>query len=246
MNELALIFDRLGIRTADVLAAAGTKWNFLPFTPGLVGGHCIGVDPYYLTTKAEQLGYQPEVILAGRRINDRMGEHIATTLVKLLIDAGHPRQRRARRRARAHLQGERLRPAQQPRAGHHPELREYGIEALVHDPLASPDEAMAEYGVTLRPLEELTGPRRSRPRGAAPGLSRRTLEQVTGLGPRWRCAHRRQVRHLAAVAARAHHRLEPLIAHPIGIRRSKVSTSARSKTSGSSRVAPGAWRPMAG
>ncbi len=87
MNELALICDRLGIRTADVLAAAGTKWNFLPFSPGLVGGHCIGVDPYYLTTKAEQLGYQPEVILAGRRINNRMGEHIATTLVKLLIEA---------------------------------------------------------------------------------------------------------------------------------------------------------------
>ena len=88
MNELALICGRLGIRTADVLAAAGTKWNFLPFTPGLVGGHCIGVDPYYLTTKAEQLGYQPEVILAGRRINNRMSEHIATTLVKLLIASG--------------------------------------------------------------------------------------------------------------------------------------------------------------
>ncbi len=90
MNEIALICDRLGIRTADVLAAAGTKWNFLPFTPGLVGGHCIGVDPYYLTTRAEQLGYQPEVILAGRRTNNRMGEHIAGKLVKMLINAGLP------------------------------------------------------------------------------------------------------------------------------------------------------------
>ncbi len=87
VNELALIFDRMGIRTADVLAAAGTKWNFLKFKPGLVGGHCIGVDPYYLTTKAQQLGYQPEVILAGRRINNNMGPYVAQRLVKLLIHA---------------------------------------------------------------------------------------------------------------------------------------------------------------
>src|SRR6516225_7622684 len=87
MNELAIIFDRLGIRTSDVLAAAGTKWNFLRFRPGLVGGHCIGVDPYYLTMKAQQLGYQPEVILAGRRINNNMGPYVAQRLVKLLIEA---------------------------------------------------------------------------------------------------------------------------------------------------------------
>ena len=87
MNELAIIFDRMGIRTADVLAAAGTKWNFLKFRPGLVGGHCIGVDPYYLTMKAQQLGYQPEVILAGRRINNNMGPFVAQRLVKLLIEA---------------------------------------------------------------------------------------------------------------------------------------------------------------
>ncbi len=87
MNELALIFGRMGIPTRDVLAAAGTKWNFLPFTPGLVGGHCIGVDPYYLTYKAEQIGYHPQVILAGRRINDGMGKHVAEQTVKKLIVA---------------------------------------------------------------------------------------------------------------------------------------------------------------
>src|SRR5204862_4893900 len=88
MNELAIIFDRMNIRTADVLEAAGTKWNFLKFRPGLVGGHCIGVDPYYLTMKAQQLGYQPEVMLAGRRINDNMGPYVAQRLVKMLIGQG--------------------------------------------------------------------------------------------------------------------------------------------------------------
>ena len=90
MNELSLIFDRLGIPTRDVLAAAGTKWNFLPFTPGLVGGHCIGVDPYYLTAKAEAVGYHPQVILAGRRINDAMGAHVARRTLKLLAGCGKP------------------------------------------------------------------------------------------------------------------------------------------------------------
>ena len=118
MNELALIFDRLGIRTHDVLAAAATKWNFLPFTPGLVGGHCIGVDPYYLTAKAERLGYHPEVILAGRRINDGMGGFVAQKLVKLLIAERGAGATGAGGRARPHLQGERARPAQQPRARH--------------------------------------------------------------------------------------------------------------------------------
>ena len=113
MNELALIFDRLGIDTADVLQAAGTKWNFLPFRPGLVGGHCIGVDPYYLTHKAEKLGYHPQVILAGRRINDSMGKYIAEQTVKRMI------QRRLSRSRAAHVivlgpdvQGELPRPAQ--------------------------------------------------------------------------------------------------------------------------------------
>ena len=156
MNEIALICGRLGIRTADVLAAAGTKWNFLPFTPGLVGGHCIGVDPYYLTTKAEQLGYQPEVILAGRRINDRMGEHIATTLVKMLI-ASDIRVNGARIGVLGLTFKENVPDLRNSRV---PDitttLKEYGIDALVHDPLASPAEAMEEYGIVLRPLEELT------------------------------------------------------------------------------------------
>jgi UDP-N-acetyl-D-galactosamine dehydrogenase len=93
MNELAVIFDRLGIRTIDVLEAAGTKWNFLPFRPGLVGGHCIGVDPYYLTMKAQQVGYQPEVILAGRRINNNVAPFLATKMTKLLIESNIPVKR---------------------------------------------------------------------------------------------------------------------------------------------------------
>jgi UDP-N-acetyl-D-galactosamine dehydrogenase len=90
MNELSLIFHKLGIDTLEVLQAAGTKWNFLPFRPGLVGGHCIGVDPYYLTHKAQELGYHPEVILAGRRINDSMARHVANETVKLMLRKGHP------------------------------------------------------------------------------------------------------------------------------------------------------------
>lgn len=155
MNEIALIFDRLGIRTADVLEAAGTKWNFLRFSPGLVGGHCIGVDPYYLTTKAEQLGYHPEVILAGRRINDRMGEHIAARLVKLLIEADRPIKG-----ARVGIMGltfkenvADLRNSRVPDILH--ELDQFGIRAMVHDPHASAVEARHEYGVELRPLEDL-------------------------------------------------------------------------------------------
>jgi UDP-N-acetyl-D-galactosamine dehydrogenase len=156
MNELALICGRLGIRTADVLEAARTKWNFLPFAPGLVGGHCIGVDPYYLTTKAEQLGYRPEVILAGRRINDGMGEHVATTLVKRLVRAGIEING-----ARVGVLGLTFKEnVPDLRNSRVPDiittLREYGIDALVHDPLASPVEAMDEYGLSLRPLEELT------------------------------------------------------------------------------------------
>jgi len=156
MNEIALIFDRIGIRTADVLAAAGTKWNFLHFSPGLVGGHCIGVDPYYLTTKAEQLGYHPEVILAGRRINDRMGEHIAARLVKLLIEADRPVKG-----ARVGVLGltfkenvADLRNSRVPDILR--ELEQFGIRALVHDPHAPASEALHEYDVNLSPLEALT------------------------------------------------------------------------------------------
>jgi UDP-N-acetyl-D-galactosamine dehydrogenase len=155
MNELALIFDRLGIRTKDVLEAAGTKWNFLNFSPGLVGGHCIGVDPYYLTRRAEAAGYHPEVILAGRRINDGMGGYIARKAVKLLAKGGTPPGG-----ARAGVLGltfkedvPDLRNSRVPDILS--ELSEFGIEALVHDPLADPREASEEYGVELVGREEL-------------------------------------------------------------------------------------------
>lgn len=156
MNELAIIFDRMGIRTADVLEAAGTKWNFLPFRPGLVGGHCIGVDPYYLTAKAESLGYHPEVILAGRRINDGMGAFTAQRLVKLLIEQDKPIKG-----ARVAILGltfkenvPDLRNSRVPDIVG--ELRQFGIEPLVHDPLADPDEAHEEYGLRLSSFDELT------------------------------------------------------------------------------------------
>ena len=153
MNELALIFDKLGIRTVDVLAAAGTKWNFLKFTPGLVGGHCIDVDPYYLTTKAEAAGYHPQVILAGRRINDGMGAYVAQRLVKMLIGQG-----KSIRGAKVGILGltfkenvPDLRNSRVPDIV--AELQDFGIEPLVHDPGADADEAMHEYGIPLVPLE---------------------------------------------------------------------------------------------
>jgi UDP-N-acetyl-D-galactosamine dehydrogenase len=155
MNELSLIFDRMGIRTADVLAAAGTKWNFLKFRPGLVGGHCIGVDPYYLTTKAQQLGYQPEVILAGRRVNDNMGRYIAQRLVKLLVNADVPV-----RGARVGVLGltfkenvNDIRNSKVPDIIR--ELAEFGITAIVHDPIANPKETHHEYGLELSSWSEL-------------------------------------------------------------------------------------------
>jgi UDP-N-acetyl-D-galactosamine dehydrogenase len=155
MNELAIIFARMGVRTTDVLAAAGTKWNFLKFKPGLVGGHCIGVDPYYLTMKAQQLGYQPEVILAGRRINNRMGAFIAQQTVKMLIDADRPVKG-----ARVGVLGltfkedcSDLRNSKVPDIL--TELRSFGIQPLVHDPIADPEHALEEYGVRLSRFEEL-------------------------------------------------------------------------------------------
>ena len=157
MNELAIIFDRLGIPTKEVLRAAGTKWNFLPFTPGLVGGHCIGVDPYYLTARAEAAGYYPQVILSGRRINDGMGGFIAQRLVKLLIAAERPVKG-----ARIGILGitfkedvPDLRNSRVPDIV--AELREFGITALVHDPLADPAEAKHEYAVELVSLERFAG-----------------------------------------------------------------------------------------
>jgi UDP-N-acetyl-D-galactosamine dehydrogenase len=155
MNELALIFDRLGIRTRDVLEAARTKWNFLPFSPGLVGGHCIGVDPYYLTTKAETLGYHPQVILAGRRINDSMGQYIAQRTVKMLVHADIPVKG-----ARVGILGltfkenvPDLRNSRVPDIVS--ELFQFGIDPLVHDPLADPEEALEEYGLRLSALDTL-------------------------------------------------------------------------------------------
>ncbi|MCC6337622.1 MAG: nucleotide sugar dehydrogenase [Myxococcales bacterium] len=155
MNELALIFDRMGIRTRDVLAAAGTKWNFLKFTPGLVGGHCIGVDPYYLTTKAEQLGYQPQVILAGRRINNEMSKYIAQRTVKLLVHQNLPVKG-----ARVGVLGltfkenvADIRNSKVPDILR--ELTEFGVQAMLHDPYADPEDTRHEYGLSLTKLEEL-------------------------------------------------------------------------------------------
>lgn len=156
MNELAVIFGRMGIDTTEVLEAAGTKWNFLPFRPGLVGGHCIGVDPYYLTFKAESLGYHPEVILAGRRINDGMGKYVAEATVKQLI-----RKRRQINGARVGILGftfkENVPDLRNTRViDIVRELREYNVTALVHDPQADYAEARREYGLELVPLEALT------------------------------------------------------------------------------------------
>ena len=155
MNELALIFDKLDIPTLDVLEAAGTKWNFLPFRPGLVGGHCIGIDPYYLTTRAEEVGYHPQVILSGRRINEGMGAFIAQKLIKLLIDTDVPVKG-----AKVGVLGltfkedvADVRNSRVPDIIH--ELRQFGIEPLLHDPLADTEEAEREYSLTLNDWSEL-------------------------------------------------------------------------------------------
>ncbi|HRP67345.1 MAG TPA: nucleotide sugar dehydrogenase [Thauera sp.] len=155
MNELSVIFHKMGIDTLEVLKAAGTKWNFLPFRPGLVGGHCIGVDPYYLTHKAEMLGYHPQVILAGRRINDSMGKYVAEQTVKQMIAAG------------SHVKGADvivlgltfkencpdLRNSKVIDVIH--ELQSYGCKVHVHDPVAESAEAEHEYGVSLAPWDAL-------------------------------------------------------------------------------------------
>ena len=156
MNELAIIFDRLGISTKDVLDAASTKWNFLRFSPGLVGGHCIGVDPYYLTTKAEQLGYHPQVILAGRRINDSMGSYIAQRTIKLMVNSGiQPRGARVAVLGLTFKENiNDIRNSRIPDIVR--ELQEFGAVALVHDPFADSEHAHAEYGISLTPWEGLT------------------------------------------------------------------------------------------
>ncbi len=148
VNELALIFNRLGIDTQEVLAAAGSKWNFLPFRPGLVGGHCIGVDPYYLTYKAQAIGYHPEIILAGRRLNDRMGALIAGRVVKLMT-----RHNLVTKDSRVLVLGlafkENCPDLRNTRVVDIlKELAEYGISTDVHDPWVNPREAEDDYGIT--------------------------------------------------------------------------------------------------
>jgi UDP-N-acetyl-D-galactosamine dehydrogenase len=155
MNELALIFHKIGIDTNEVLAAAGTKWNFLPFRPGLVGGHCIGVDPYYLTHKADKLGYHPQVILAGRRINDGMGKYVAEQTVKQMIQSGFPVKG-----AKVNVLGltfkENCPDLRNSRViDVINELRSYGADVRVHDPVADPGEAVHEYGVELHDWDSL-------------------------------------------------------------------------------------------
>ena len=155
VNELAIIFNRIGIDTHEVLEAAGTKWNFLPFRPGLVGGHCIGVDPYYLTHKAEMLGYHPEVILAGRRINDNMGKFIAEQTIKLMIRNGRPVKD-----AKVNVLGLSFKENVPDLRNSHVidvinELRTYGVQVFVHDPVADPAAARNEYGLDLVPWETL-------------------------------------------------------------------------------------------
>lgn len=157
MNELAIIFDTLGIDTLNVLKAAGTKWNFLPFRPGLVGGHCIGVDPYYLTYRAEMAGYHPQVILAGRRINDYMGKFIAEKTIKLMISSGQ------------NIRGAKIGILGLTFKENCPDLRNskvvdiinelqsYGVEVLVHDPIADPAEAREHYGIELVGLTRMQG-----------------------------------------------------------------------------------------
>ncbi len=149
MNELAMIFDRLGLRTKDVLEAARTKWNFLPFSPGLVGGHCIGVDPYYLTYKAEEVGYHPQVILAGRRINDGMGAYVAQKAVKLLASEGD-----FGKGARVGVLGLTFKEDVPDLRNSRVvdilrELESFGLRPIAHDPHADPEDVKAEFGVTL-------------------------------------------------------------------------------------------------
>ena len=155
VNELAMIFDRLNIDTNDVLEAAGTKWNFLGFKPGLVGGHCIGVDPYYLTHKAEKIGYIPQVILSGRRINDDMGKFIAQRTIKEMIRAGQSVLDSTVtvlgltfKEGCPDLRNSRVIDIIR-------ELEDYGVRVQVHDALADPEEALAEYGVSLTPFDKL-------------------------------------------------------------------------------------------
>jgi UDP-N-acetyl-D-galactosamine dehydrogenase len=180
VNELSMIFRRIGIDTTEVLEAAGTKWNFLPFRPGLVGGHCIGVDPYYLTHKAERLGYTPQVILAGRRINDGMGPYIAEQTVKSLIQLGHS------------VKGAHINVLGLTFKENCPDLRNskvidvirelesYGATVHVHDPLAEPEHALHEYGIELVEWQHLPKANAIVAAVAHQELLDRSLDEVMG------------------------------------------------------------------
>jgi len=155
MNELSIIFNKLGIDTHEVLEAAGTKWNFLPFTPGLVGGHCIGVDPYYLTYKAKEVGYHPEIILAGRRLNDDMGRYVSENIIKKMVQANI-----AVKNAKVGILGftfkENTPDTRNTRIiDIYNELQDYSITPLIHDPVADQKEALEEYGLTFNSLDEM-------------------------------------------------------------------------------------------
>jgi len=202
VNELSLIFHRLGIDTLDVLKAAGTKWNFLPFRPGLVGGHCIGVDPYYLTHKAEMVGYHPQVILAGRRINDGMGKYVAEQTVKCMVNAGQP------------VKGGHVNVLGLTFKENCPDLRNskvidvirelqsYGAIVHVHDPVAPADEARHEYGVELVDWNELPVAGAIVAAVAHRELVERPLEQVLAkLSPRGVYADVKCVADMAALRA---------------------------------------------
>ena len=149
INELAMIFNRMGIDTEAVLEAAGSKWNFLPFRPGLVGGHCIGVDPYYLTHKAESLGYHPDILLAGRRLNDGMGTYVAQQMIKALVKRGKPMRRvlvmgLTFKENCPDIRNSRVIDVIT-------ELKEFGCDVTICDPWASADEVKHEYGIDLLP-----------------------------------------------------------------------------------------------
>lgn len=155
MNELSMVFNKMNINTKAVLEAASTKWNFLKFTPGLVGGHCIGVDPYYFTYKAEQLGYHSQIILAGRKINDNMGKHVADNIIKTMIQ-----EQITVHEARVGILGltfkENVADVRNTRVVDIvDELKEYGVELIVHDPYADPEEVQREFGITLADDEDV-------------------------------------------------------------------------------------------
>jgi UDP-N-acetyl-D-galactosamine dehydrogenase len=153
VNELSVIFDRLGIDTIEVLEAAGSKWNFLPFRPGMVGGHCIGVDPYYLTHKAEEVGYHPQVILAGRRINDNMARYAARNVIRLMLNNGIDVPR-----SRVGVMGITFKEncpdiRNSKVADLVKELQHWGVEVVVSDPWADPGEVHHEYGIALGQID---------------------------------------------------------------------------------------------